>query len=161
MDLRRLRAGEWIAALGGVALLLALFLPWYDEGAVSLTGWESFAVLDVIFALVGVAAVLLLVVTAQQRSPAVPLAMSSLLTLGGLVALVLAVIRVAYLPSDASARDVGVWLALAASLAIFAGGALAMRDERLSTGGRHVDLTGRPTPEPPEIEAVRAPRPGQ
>ncbi len=161
MDLRRLRAGEWIAALGGVALLVALFLPWYDEGAVSPTGWESFAVLDVIFALVGVAAVLLLVVTAQQRSPAVPLAMASLLTLGGLVALVLAVIRVADLPSNASARGTGVWLALAASLAISAGGAVAMRDERLSTGGRHVDLTGRPTPKPPEIEAIRAPRPGQ
>lgn len=65
MDLRRLRAGEWIAALGGVALLVALFLPWYDEGAASRTGWESFAVLDVIFAVVAVAAVLLLVVTAQ------------------------------------------------------------------------------------------------
>jgi cytochrome bd-type quinol oxidase subunit 2 len=161
MDLRRLRAGEWIAAIGGVALLVALFLPWYDEGAASPTGWESFAVLDVIFALVGVAAVLLLVVTAQQRSPALPLAMASLLTLGSVVVLVLAVFRVIDLPSDASARDAGVWLALAASLAIFAGGALAMRDERLSTGGRHVDLTGRPTPEPPEIEAWRAPRPGQ
>jgi cytochrome bd-type quinol oxidase subunit 2 len=161
MDLRRLRAGEWIAALGGVALLVALFLPWYDEGAASPTGWESFAVLDVIFALVGVAAVLLLVVTAQQRSPAVPLAMSSLLTLGAVVVLVLAVFRVIDLPSDASARDAGVWLALAATLVIFAGGAVAMRDERLSTAGRHVDLTGRPTPEPPEIEAWRAPRPGQ
>ena len=161
MDLRRLRAGEWIAALGGVALLVALFLPWYDEGAASPTGWESFAVLDVIFALVGVAAVLLLVVTAQQRSPALPIAMASLLALGGMVVLVLAVIRVVDLPSDASARDVGVWLALAASVAISAGGPLAMRDERLSTGGRHVDLTGRPTPKPPEIEAIRAPRPGQ
>ncbi len=161
MDLRRLRAGEWIAALGGVALLVALFLPWYDEGAASPTGWESFAVVDVILALVGVAAVLLLVVTAQQRSPALPIAMASLLTLGGVLVLVLALIHVADLPSDASARDAGVWLGLAASLGIFAGGALAMRDERLSTAGRHVDLTGRPTPEPPEIEAWRAPSPGQ
>lgn len=87
--------------------------------------------------------------------------MASLLTLGGVVVLVLVVIHLVDLPSDASARDVGVWLALAASLAISAGGALAMRDERLSTEGRHVDLTGRPTPEPPEIEAWRAPRPGQ
>ena len=75
MDLRRLRAGEWITALGGVALLVALFLPWYDEGAGSPNGWESFAILDVILAIVGVAAVLVVVVTATQRSPAVPLAM--------------------------------------------------------------------------------------
>ena len=29
MDLRRLRAGEWVAAASGVALLVSLFLPWY------------------------------------------------------------------------------------------------------------------------------------
>jgi hypothetical protein len=35
-----------------------------------------------------------------------------------------------------------------------------MRDERRSSQGRHFDLTGRPTPAPPEIEAVPAPRSG-
>ena len=29
MDLRRLRAGEWIAGVSGVVLLVSLFLPWY------------------------------------------------------------------------------------------------------------------------------------
>jgi hypothetical protein len=37
------------------------------------------------------------------------------------------------------------------------GAALAMHDERLSPEGRHTDLTGRPTPAPPEIERIPAP----
>ena len=34
MDLRRLRAGEWLAAAAGVALVVSLFLPWYEIGGV-------------------------------------------------------------------------------------------------------------------------------
>jgi hypothetical protein len=161
MDLRRLRAGEWITGLGGAALLVALFLPWYEEGAVSPTGWEAFAVLDVIFALVALSALLVPVLTAQQRTPAVPLALEALVALAGLVAVVLALIRVASLPGDASGRELGVWLGLVSSLVIFAGAGIAMRDERRSSGGRHFDLTGRPTPPPAEIEALPAPRTGR
>ena len=160
MDLRRLRAGEWITALGGAALLVALFLPWYDEGAASPTGWESFAASDLIFALVAIAALLVPVVAAQQRTPAVPLAMETLVAIGGLLVVVLALIHLANLPGDASGREPGVWLGLVASLVLLAGAGIAMRDERRSGEGRHFDLTGRPTPAPPEIEAVPAPRSG-
>ena len=159
MDLRRLRAGEWITALGGVALIVALFLPWYDEGAGSPTGWESLAILDVILAIVGVAAVLVVVVTAVQRSPAVPLAMEALVCLAGFIALVLVVVRTANLPGDADGREIGLWLGLASVLVITAGSAIAMRDERLSTEGRQVDLTGRPTPAQPEVELISPPAP--
>jgi hypothetical protein len=38
MDLRRLRAGEWIVAVSGAALLASLFLPWYGRDAGSATG---------------------------------------------------------------------------------------------------------------------------
>ena len=159
MDVRRLRAGEWITGLGGALLLVALFLPWYDEGAVSPTGWQAFTVIDVVLAAVGLAALLVPVVTAQQRVPAVPLAMQALVTLAGLVALVLALIRVVDLPGDASGRAAGVWLGLAATLSIVAGAALAMRDERPSAQGRHVDLTGVPVGGPPSIEAIPPPGP--
>ena len=159
MDLRRLRAGEWATAVGGGALVVALFLPWYAEGAVDPSGWEAFAVLDLILALVGLAALALLVVTAAQGAPAVPIAMDSLVTLAGLVAVVLVLFRTANLPGDADGREAGLWLALAGSLAVTVGGAFAMRDERLSAAGRNVDLTGRPTPPPPEIEPIPAPRP--
>ena len=92
MDLRRLRAGEWIAGVAGLVLLVALFLPWYGDEAGSRTGWQSLGALDVV-------------------------------------------------------------------LAIATGGLIAMRDERLTRGERHTDLTGVPIPAQPEIETLRAPRP--
>jgi hypothetical protein len=159
MDVRRLRAGEWITGLGGALLLVALFLPWYDEGAVNPTGWQSFTVIDIVLAIVGLAALLVPVVTAQQRVPAVPLAMEALVCLAGLVALVLVLIRIVNLPGDAGGRSGGLWLGLAAAAIVAGGSALAMRDDRPSAQGRHVDLTGVPASGPPSIEATPAPRP--
>ena len=85
MDLRRLRAGEWIAAASGGALLASLFLPWYDGGAADLSGWEALGAIDVVVALVAAAAIALLVVTATQGVPAVPVMMDALVTLAGIV----------------------------------------------------------------------------
>ena len=67
MDLRRLRVGEWVAAASGVALLVSLFLPWYEP---TTSGWESLAAIDVLLALVAASGVLLAIVTAVQRVPA-------------------------------------------------------------------------------------------
>src|SRR5687767_234251 len=162
MDLRRLRAGEWIAGISGLLLLVALFLPWYggeagspppagwtaygplEDGAASLTGWQSLGALDVILALVALAALAIPVVTAAQRVPAVPLALESLTTLVGLLAVALVLIRVANMPDWAVGREWGLWVALLATLGIVVGGLIAMRDERLTRGDRHTDLTGVP-----------------
>jgi hypothetical protein len=155
MDLRRLRAGEWIAAASGAVLFASLFLPWYGDAS----AWEALAVIDVLLALVAAAAVALLLVTALQPVPAVPIAVSALVALAALAGLALVLIRMASLPDGADGREGGLWLALAAALGLFAGACLAMRDERLSPSGRHTDLTGRPGPAPPEIEPIPAPRP--
>jgi hypothetical protein len=161
MDLRRLRAGELIAASGGSALFVSLFLPWYRGGGhgPDITAWDALAVDDVILALIGVAAVGLLFVTAVQRVPAVPIAMDSLVTLLGLVGLVLVLVRVAWLPDVANARAWALWLGLVGAAAIVAGGLIAMRDQRLSPPGRWSDGTGHPTP-PPGIETRPLPSPG-
>jgi hypothetical protein len=140
---------------------VALFLPWYDKGAASPSGWESLAILDVILAVVGIAAVALVAVTAVQRSAALPIAMESLLSLAGLVVLVLLLFRVADLPGDADGRQAGIWLALASALMVTVGAAIAMRDERPSSEGRKVDVTGRPTPAHPEVEVIPPPSPGE
>jgi hypothetical protein len=160
MDLRRLRVGEWITAISGVALLASLFAPWYRaEDAPATSGFESLALLDIVLALVAAGAVGLWIITAAQRLPAVPLTVNTLLCLGGLLALVLVVVRVLDLPDDANAREWGLWLGLAASLGIVGGSLLAMRDERLSKPGHPTDLSGRPTAARAEIEAISAPRP--
>jgi hypothetical protein len=159
MDLRRLRAGEWIAGISGLVLLVALFLPWYSDDAGSRTGWESLGALDIVLALVALSALAIPIVTAFQRVPAVPLAHQSITTLVGVLAVVLVLIRVLNMPDWAVEREWGLWVALAATLGTVAGGLVAMRDERLTRGGRHTDLTGVPVAQQREVETLSPPRP--
>jgi hypothetical protein len=159
MDLRRLHPGEWIAAASGLALLVSLFLPWYDAGDDSVSAWDALAVTDVLLAIVAAAGVLLAIVTATQRVPAVPIALSAVVVLVGLVGLVLVVIRVLALPDGADGRDWALWLGLAGAAGIVVGALATMTDERLSKPGRPTDATGRPIAAPPEIERTPAPRP--
>jgi hypothetical protein len=159
MDLRRLRAGEWIAAASGAALMASLFLPWYGGAEETLSAWESLAALDVLLAFVAATGVLLLIVTAAQGVPAVPIALSVFVVLAGLFGVVLVLIRLASVPGEGLGREWGVWLALAGAAGLVAGAALAMRDERLAPPGRHSDITGRPTTPPPELDTIPAPRP--
>jgi hypothetical protein len=177
MDLRRLRAGEWIAGLMGLVLLVSLFLPWYrggptsappkgwaayaplDNGGAALTGWQSLGALDVVLALVALSALAIPVVTAFHRVPALPLAHQTLTTLAGMVAVLLVLIRVANMPDWATDREWGLWVALAATLGVAAGCLLAMRDERLTSDGSHTDLTGVPVAQKLEVETLPPPRP--
>jgi hypothetical protein len=155
MDLRRLRAGEWIVGASGVALLVSLFAPWYAGQ----TGWESLGVLDLVLVLIALAAISIPVITAAYRVPALPLALQSLLTLVGIGVLLAVIFRVLNLPDELHGRDWGLWLALAATLGVVVGGLIAMRDERLSPKRRDTDLTGVPVASPREVEQLPAPRP--
>jgi hypothetical protein len=166
MDLRRLRAGEWITALGGGLLLLSLFFGWYElpvpsvaahAGSEAATAWEAFAVNDVLLAIVALAALSVVPVTAGHRVPAVPLALETLVAIAGKLALVLVLIRIVSQPDGATGLELGAWLGLLGAAVIVAGGWTAMRDERLSAEGRPTDLTGRPWSEPPPIETLPAP----
>lgn len=170
----------------GLLLFVALFLPWYElgEGFVSgpvdvldahASAWDAFTILDVLLALCALAAMAVIVVTALEATPAVPLAMQSLVALFALLLLVLVIFRLADPPdvtflesTDAPGaranvadidRAAGAWLSLVGVLGVFAGGLLAMRDERRSPAGRHTDLSGVPIEAPREIEQHPAPRP--
>jgi hypothetical protein len=162
MDLRRVRVGEWLAAVSGVVLLVSLFLPWYglDLGSGSsgngvtfygdlgtASGWESLSAIDILLAFVAASGVLLAVVTATQPVPAVPIALSALVSLSGLIGLVLVLLRALDLPDWAGTREWGLWLGLAGTIGIIAGSLLAMRKESL------------PGAAPVEVEAIPAPRP--
>jgi hypothetical protein len=177
MDLRRLRAGEWIAAASGVVLIVSLFLPWYEgtsDGAgtygadATFTAWEVLAVLDVVFLIVGLLGIAVLVVTATERVPALPVALGSLTVIAGFIGTALVLFRLLAIP-DLEAfsevffpkgdRQLGVWLALLATAGMTAGSFLAIRDERLSRPGETTDVSGRPVPPPPEIEPLPPPGP--
>lgn len=178
MDVRRLRVGEWAVGAAGLVLLVALFLPWYrgeegtpppagwsayaplEDGARTLTGWQALGALDVVLALLALAAVAVPVVTAAYRVPAVPLAHQTLVALAAPLVTLAVLVRVLNLPDWATGREIGLWTGLVATLGVTAGALIAMRDERRSPAGRHTDLTGVPVSQPRPIEAVPAPRPG-
>jgi hypothetical protein len=146
VDLARLRFGDWVLGIAGVAVLGVMFLDWYgvpeeillypDEA--QFNAWEAFAVNDVILALAAVMAIATFVLTVTQPTAAVPLATASLTTLVGTVAFVLVTIRVIWppdvfpeaVPFD-TARETGAWLGLVATAALVGGGLVSIRDERL------------------------------
>jgi hypothetical protein len=147
MDLRRVRTWEWLTGLGGTVLLISLFLPWYSLGDVSATGWESFSVVDVILALAALCAIALPVVTAMQRTAAVPQAFASTIIWVLIVAAILAVIRLINPPAAGVSRDAGVWIAAIAALALLALDSKSMRDKRFPAAMRpQLDIETVPAP---------------
>jgi hypothetical protein len=160
MDLARLRFGDWVMGLGGLAVLGVMFLEWYgppgDEflfvydasnpiREIHLNAWEAFSVLDVVLALAAVMAIAAFVLTAVQPTAAVPLALSSLTTLVTLVAFVMVTLRTIWppdiFPGDQldTSRSTGAWLGLVATALLMAGCLASIRDERLPEPEHPVD----------------------
>lgn len=133
MDLRRLRIGEWLMAAAGVALLAVLVA----DGDVS--------VIRVVLAAIALAGIAVVPVVAGAPTAAPGVAYEALVLLGGLVGLVLCLAG-------------GLWGALAAVAGLCAASLVAMRDERLSRGGKLTDATGRPVESAPVPEQLPAPR---
>jgi hypothetical protein len=151
VDPRRLRGGEWIAGLSGAALVVILFLPWYGAEGTSATSsaWEAFSVNDGILLFVALFAVGLAVAAGTQRTTAVPNAMASLTALFGILAIVLVAVRLAWPPGDATTREYGAWLGLAACLGIVFGAYRAMANEHTPrTAAPKIDVTPLPAPHP-------------
>jgi hypothetical protein len=153
VDLARLRFGDWVMGLGGLAVLVVMFFDWYGLDAdilfasedTELNAWQSFAVNDVILALAAVMAITAFVLTAVHPTAAVPLAISSLATLVSLLALVLVTLRLVWPPDIftgpelETARLTGAWLGLVATTVLAAGCLASIRDERLPRPEHPVD----------------------
>jgi hypothetical protein len=164
VDVRRLRIGEWAMVACGVALVVSLFLTWYHVGVAgaspdSVSGWSAFSVTDILLALLGVAAVATVMVVARSATAAPGIAYESLVLLGALVGLVLAVVRLLDPPGPYLDARGGAWLGAGAALALVVSTLAAMRDERLSPDERPTDTTGVPIPARVEVETLPAPRP--
>ncbi len=161
MDLRRLRAGEWITGTAGLVLLLSLFMPWYEVGGADVSAFDAYAVTDVVLAGLACTGIALVAITAYQQSPAVTIALDALITLVAIAISVALLIRVLNMPGDLDAagaeRAAFAWVGVVATFALVAGGLVAMRDERLSEPGRWTDPTGAPIDSPPEIETISSP----
>ena len=159
----RLRAGEWIAGAGGVALIASLFLHWYgapvpDELAddvaslglsLEATGWQAFGVLDVVLVLLALVPLALVVLQATRESPSVPVAFSTLTVLAGGLATFLILLRLIDQPGPNEGVDVeaGAWLGVLAAVVVAIGGWRSLRTEDID-GVPLPPVEHRPTPAP-------------
>jgi drug/metabolite transporter (DMT)-like permease len=133
--MRRLRDGEWIAAAGGTALLVSLFLHWYrTAGAgVEATAWQAFSILDLVLALCSLVSLALFALHMTRESPSLPAAFSVLTVVAGAVATLLILYRIANQPGPNELVEVqpGAWLGVAAAAASAAGGWRSLRTEAI------------------------------
>jgi hypothetical protein len=132
MDTSRLTPGDMIAGVGGIVLLISLFLPWYGvsvdvagfSASESATGWEVLSLIDIILFLCAVVAIG--VVAARVAGALPPDIPAGVVLLGaGALALLLCLFRLIDIPAPGDvpdevdlSRKVGVFIALLASGAI-------------------------------------------
>ncbi|MGH2945116.1 MAG: hypothetical protein ACRDPC_02405 [Solirubrobacteraceae bacterium] len=152
--MRRLRAGEWLAAAGGLGLIASLLLlEWYrpttgEQALDGLTGFESFSVLDLYLVLVAASGLALAVLQATQRGPALPVGAGVLTVVLAGVGVLLLAYRIANQPGPNEFVEVraGAWIGLAGAVAVLAGGWLSIRDERVPGEGPPEDVEVRSAP---------------
>lgn len=162
-----------------VLLLVVMFLPWYDIGGslppalrqtvrsigkasgIDLTrnAWQSFGIVDVVMLLAIVAAVGLLLLAITQRSVALPVAASVIVTVLGALATVLVLYRLinepgftlgggaglppTHLPDRVIAIRLWAYVGFGLCAGIAVGGFLAMADE----GEELARVARQPAPE--------------
>jgi hypothetical protein len=163
VDVRRLRGFDALAGLFGAALVGLLWAPWFRfQGppsgvrvgtffglrTMNADAWQAMAVNDVIFFIVGLMGIWVVVTTASYSTGAVPIAAATFATFGGLLASVLAVIRLIWPPDlgpGPTDRAAGVWLGAAAAIGLMASACASVRDERRGATAP-VPITDLPAP---------------
>jgi lysylphosphatidylglycerol synthetase-like protein (DUF2156 family) len=148
VGLRRLRAGEWIAAAGGVALIVSLALPWYDAPTETVTGFEALTVIDVLLVLLALLALALAVLEATQDSPSKPVGAAVLTVVFGALGVLLVLFRLIDAPSAGLEVRAGAWVGLAAAIAVTVGGWRALAAEYVRGLPPDLEPELRPTPAP-------------
>jgi hypothetical protein len=128
-------AGERITTLAGITLALSAFMSWYAGSGEGLTiaviGWHT-GVLGKLVFLIGFAVVALGVLreVGIELPPTVP--ESLVVIVLGSLATILVLIRLIAVPDrffPYDGRGIGIWIALAASLALIVGGLLRAGEE--------------------------------
>ena len=144
MDTSKMSRYDWVVVGGALVFFFALFLPWYrlalppdvldalakglrvngaDISGLSQNGWHyAVALLAWLFTLL--AAALVVVKGLRDLKLALPLPEGVVVMALGVVALVLVLLRLLFLPGAAFHRGSGVWVALLAAAAIAFGGFL-------------------------------------
>jgi hypothetical protein len=121
MTEKKLGPGQLITGAGGVLLIVSLFLPWAGAGERSRTGFELLTMGDVFLLIVGVVAIAAALMWGRYGVFRPDLSLNGAADLLGVVATVLLVWLILFdFPAGAS-REVGVFVALVAAIAIAGG----------------------------------------
>src|SRR5579863_2219760 len=94
-DMSRLRRGELLAGASAVLLLVFLLAgKWYGSGADAQTGWQALTVLRWLIAVSVLAAFVLVILQTTRRTPAIPVTMSMIVAVLGLITVLALIYRV-------------------------------------------------------------------
>jgi len=118
---KKLGPGQLITGAGGVLLIVSLFLPWAGNGGTSRTGFELLTVGDVFLLIVGLIAIATALTWGRYGVFRPDVSLNGAADLLSVVATILLLWLILFdFPTGAS-QEVGVFLALAAAIAIAAG----------------------------------------
>ena len=146
MNLRRVRPGDWTVGVCGAVLIGSLWLPWYSAAGHDSNAWQTMAVNDVLLFIGGGFGIAVVIAGLTQASGAIPIAVSVFAALLGLLASILAVVRLIWPPHGLD-RAAGVWIGTAAALALAVTALRLLRDERRTAPGlAQVEITTLPAP---------------
>jgi len=144
MTLTKVRPADLLAGLGGLALLVVVFVPWYHFlegqevgtrniaiGHETQSAWESLTVLRFLLILVALLGIVQLVTTAYERTTAWPVAAQVFGGFLGIFATLWTLIRLINPPGSNLFADLrwGAWAGLVSVLAVTVGAWWSMRDE--------------------------------
>jgi peptidoglycan/LPS O-acetylase OafA/YrhL len=145
---KRINGGIALVVLGAVALIVSLFLHWYEPNR---SAWTVFEVWDVVLAGIGVASILAVVPIRRRDVPDEHLVPQRWLPFLAGAALVIVVVSLVNNPPAArgAGLQVGAWLAFGAAVVLAAGAILRRARVSLVITPR-APGEPRPTPAPPE-----------
>jgi hypothetical protein len=134
--LSRLRLGEYLAALGSIALLVALFgLNWYCSPTIG--GWSAIPTLRWFLLVSAVLGLALLVTQAVMRGPGLPVTLDMLAMLVAGLTTILTAIRMI---TTGATLWTGAWVGVGGAALTALGAFRALRAEQGWTPGRARDV---------------------
>jgi hypothetical protein len=136
VDTRRVTTGELIAGASGLLLFLFLFLDWFGP----FNAWESFDLMDILLALIGLATAGVVGARAAGAQITLPGGRGVIMALAGFAA----EIMILTFLIEGEERKIGLWLGLFAAMGITYGAWTAMRERPAVP-----PATPTPTPGPP------------
>jgi hypothetical protein len=166
LDSSRLRTGELVAGIGGVALFVFLFFDWFSGGGFTgnLDGWDGLGadVTGFVVFLTSIAGVSLALLAMNGLRMNLPVPRGGFTALLGTLSVDIIIWRFFANPGD---LKIGIFLGLAAALAIAIGAVMALREDGFELvvpvpGGRTraASSATAPTQEAPAAATAPAPK---